>query len=152
LFALTFSLVGAVTDVFDDRYPDPPATLQWLVDTGLTARKVVLRHLTLPRSYASRKQLISDALNSHGKVQRLVWDTEPWYVEPTFANRWCLQSWIDWLAGRPIPGDEGDKYFPQGYKSSVIGPAFLAGKGLEQAEKDEEQIREIMRPDVTIAG
>jgi hypothetical protein len=74
------------------------------------------------------------------------------YVEPTFANRWGLQSWIDWSAGRPIPGDEGDRYFPQGFKSSVIGPAFLAGKGLVQAEKDEKKIREIMRPDVTIAG
>jgi hypothetical protein len=74
------------------------------------------------------------------------------YVEPTFANRWCLQSWGDWAAGRPIPGDEGDKYFPQGYKSSVMGPAFLAGKGLEQAAKDGEQIRHIMRPDMTIAG
>ncbi|CAD0107687.1 unnamed protein product, partial [Aureobasidium uvarum] len=71
---------------------------------------------------------------------------------PSFANRWCLQSWTDWLAGRPIPGDEGDKYFPQGFKSSVMGPAFLAGKGLAQAEKDEEQIRETMRPGVTIAG
>jgi hypothetical protein len=74
------------------------------------------------------------------------------YVEPTFANRWCLQSLIDWMAGRPIPGDEGDKYFPQGFKSSVIGPAFLAGKGLEQAAKDGEQIRQIMAPNVTIAG
>lgn len=33
-----------------------------------------------------------------------------------------------------------------------MGPAFLAGKGLEQAEKDEEQLRHIMRSDVTIAG
>jgi hypothetical protein len=56
------------------------------------------------------------------------------------------------MAGRPIPGDEGDKYFPQGFKSSVIGPAFLAGKGLEQAAKDGEQIRQIMAPNVTIAG
>lgn len=56
------------------------------------------------------------------------------------------------MAGRPIPGDEGDKYFPQGFKSSVMGPAFLAGKGLAQAEKDEAEIREIMRPDATIAG
>ncbi|KAI4843621.1 hypothetical protein E4T44_06646 [Aureobasidium sp. EXF-8845] len=133
-------------------YPDPPAMLQWLVDTGLTARKLVLRHLTLPRPFASRKQLLADDVNSYGKIQRLIWDSEPWYVEPTFVNRWCLQSWLDWAAGRPIPGDEGDKYFPQGFKSSVIGPAFLAGRGLEQAAKDEEQIRQIMSPDVTIAG
>ncbi|KAH0278767.1 hypothetical protein KCU91_g2218, partial [Aureobasidium melanogenum] len=133
-------------------YPDPPAMLQWLVDSGLAARKLVLRHLTLPRPFVWRKQIIADHMNTNDKVYKLIWDTEPWYVEPTFANRWCLQSWIDWLAGRPIPGDEGDKYFPQGFKSSVMGPAFLAGKGLAQAEKEEEEIRQIMRPDVTIAG
>ncbi|KAI5261092.1 hypothetical protein E4T47_09517 [Aureobasidium subglaciale] len=133
-------------------YNDPPAMLQWLVDTGLTTRKLILRNLVLPRPFSQRKQIIADGVNENGKVHKLIWDTEPWYVEPTFANRWCLQSWIDWLAGRPIPGDEGDKFFPQGYKSAVMGPAFLAGKGLAQAERDEEQIRNIMRADATITG
>ncbi|KAI5206207.1 hypothetical protein AUEXF2481DRAFT_35405 [Aureobasidium subglaciale EXF-2481] len=133
-------------------YNNPPAMLQWLVDTGLATRKLILRHLVLPRPFSRRKQIIADNVNENGKIHKLIWDTEPWYVEPTFANRWCLQSWIDWLAGRPIPGDEGDKFFPQGYKSAVMGPAFLAGKGLAQAEKDEEQIRNIMRADATIAG
>ncbi|TIA01144.1 hypothetical protein D6C82_04019 [Aureobasidium pullulans] len=130
-------------------YPDPPAMLQWLVDTGLATRKLVLRHLALPRPFAWRKQIVADDVNPHGRIFKLIWDTEPWYVEPTFANRWCLQSWVDWMAGRPIPGDEGEKYFPQGFKSSHMGPAFLVGKGLAQAEKDEDQIREIMRCDAT---
>ncbi|KAI5244938.1 hypothetical protein E4T43_03502 [Aureobasidium subglaciale] len=133
-------------------YNDPPAMLQWLVDTGLATRKLILRNLVLPRPFSQRKQIIADGVNENGKVHKLIWDTEPWYVEPTFANRWCLQSWIDWLAGRPIPGDEGDKFFPQGYKSAVMGPAFLAGKGLAQAERDEEQIRNTMRADATITG
>ncbi|KAI4730291.1 hypothetical protein E4T49_01917 [Aureobasidium sp. EXF-10728] len=133
-------------------YPDPPAMLQWLVDTGLATRKFILRHFTLPRPVVWRKQIIADTVNANGKIYKQIWDQEPWYVEPSFANRWCLQSWIDWLAGRPIPGDEGDKYFPQGFKSSVMGPAFLAGKGLAEAEKDGERIREIMGPGVTIAG
>jgi hypothetical protein len=67
-----------LTDMLYNRYPDPPAMLQWLVDTGLTVRKLVLRHLTLPRPLASRKQLIADDVNSYGKIQRLVWDAEPW--------------------------------------------------------------------------
>ncbi|THY00825.1 hypothetical protein D6D03_06254 [Aureobasidium pullulans] len=132
-------------------YPDPPAMLQWLVDAGLATRKSVLRHLTLPRPFAWRKQIVADDVNAHGRIFKLIWDTEPWYVEPTFANRWCLQSWVDWMAGRPIPGDEGEKYFPRGFKSSHMGPAFLVGKGLAQAEKDEDQIREIMRCDATIS-
>jgi hypothetical protein len=72
------SLAKVLTDMLHNRYPDPPAMLQWLVDTGLTARKLVLRHLTLPRPTASRKQLIADDVNSYGKIQRLVWDAEPW--------------------------------------------------------------------------
>ncbi|KAG2161213.1 hypothetical protein JADG_000952 [Aureobasidium aubasidani] len=132
-------------------YPDPPAMLQWLVDTGLATRKLVLRHLTLPRPFAWRKRIVADDVNAHGRIFKLIWDTEPWYVEPTFANRWCLQSWVDWMAGRPIPGDEGEKYFPRGFKSSHMGPAFLVGKGLAQAEKDEDQIREIMRCDATVS-
>ncbi|CAD0083273.1 unnamed protein product, partial [Aureobasidium vineae] len=147
-------LLYAVPAAYKDagrRVVNPPAMLQWLVDTGLATRKFVLRHFTLPRPIVWRKQIIADTINANGKIYKQIWDQEPWYVEPSFANRWCLQSWIDWLAGRPIPGDEDDKYFPQGFKSSVMGPAFLAGKGLAQAEKDEEQIREIMRPGVTIA-
>jgi len=70
--------VRVFTDVLDHSYPDPPAMLQWLVDTGLTARKLVLRHLTLPRPDASRKQIIADDINSHGKIYKLIWDTEPW--------------------------------------------------------------------------
>lgn len=52
--------------------------LQSLVDTGLAARKLVLQHLTLPRPDVKRKQIIADDVNSHGKIYKLIWDTEPW--------------------------------------------------------------------------
>lgn len=63
---------------FEDRYPDPPAMLQWLVDTGLATRKLVLRHLTLPRPFAWRKRIVADDVNAHGRIFKLIWDTEPW--------------------------------------------------------------------------
>lgn len=62
------------------RYPDPPSMLQWLVDSGLAARKLILRHLTLPRPYAWRKQIVADHINANDKIYKLIWDTEPWYV------------------------------------------------------------------------
>jgi len=62
----------------DARYPDPPAMLQWLVDTGLATRKLVLRHLALPRPFAWRKQIVADDVNPHGRIFKLIWDTEPW--------------------------------------------------------------------------
>ncbi|THX19120.1 hypothetical protein D6D17_01573 [Aureobasidium pullulans] len=77
-------------------YPDPPAMLQWLVDTGLATRKLVLRHLTLPRPFAWRKQIVADDVNAHGRIFKLIWDTEPWYVEPTFANRYHLDLLVSY--------------------------------------------------------
>jgi len=71
--------------MFGIRYPDPPAMLQWLVDSGLAARKLVLRHLTLPRPYVWRKQIIADHINANDKVYKLIWDTEPWYVSTVFS-------------------------------------------------------------------
>ncbi|CAD0095186.1 unnamed protein product [Aureobasidium mustum] len=60
--------------------------LQWLVNSGLTARKLILRHLTLPRLYAWRKRMIADDINANDKVYKLIWDTEPWCVFITFAH------------------------------------------------------------------
>lgn len=37
--------------------------------------------------------------------------------------------------GLPIPGDEGDKYWPQGYKIHEIGPDLMRGKGVQYAKE-----------------
>jgi len=63
-----------------------------------------------------------------------VWETVPWYVRPTIWNRNSLQSWKSWFMGLPIPGDEGGKHWPQGYKIHEIGPDFLRGKGADYAK------------------
>lgn len=75
--------------MLDTRYPDPSAMLQWLVDSGLAARKLILRHLTLPRPYAWRKQIIADHINANDKIYKLIWDTEPWCVSAFFAVHPC---------------------------------------------------------------
>lgn len=31
--------------------------------------------------------------------------------------------------GLPLPGDEGDKYHPEGYKIPQVGPDKMSGKG-----------------------
>ena len=38
-------------------------------------------------------------------------------------------AWMTWGMGLPLPGDEGDKYFPQGYRIGEIGPRCFMGKG-----------------------
>jgi len=45
--------------------------------------------------------------------------------------------------GLPIPGDEGGKYWPQGYKIHEIGPEFLRGKGEDYAKESIPKIADV---------
>ncbi len=63
----------------------------------------------------------------------------PWYVKPTVMPRWGLGAWITWLVGYKVPGDDGNKYYPQGYTFTDIGPQALSGKGIK--EMDETRAR-----------
>ena len=33
------------------------------------------------------------------------------------------------MMGQPVPGDDGDKYMPEGYKIHEIGPRSMRGRG-----------------------
>lgn len=62
-----------------------------------------------------------------------MWDGAPYYVKPTLFNRWLSpRAWLSRLRGLPVPGDEGDRYFPQGYYTPDLGPGYFEGKGREQ--------------------
>lgn len=68
------------------------------------------------------------------------WETVPWYVRPTVWNRWGLQSWKCWIMGLPIPGNDGDRYWPNGYKIQEIGPRAMQGKGGDYARDSKEKL------------
>ena len=42
--------------------------------------------------------------------------------------------------GLPIPGDKGDKYWPNGYKIHEIGPESMRGKGETYARESKEKL------------
>ncbi len=42
--------------------------------------------------------------------------------------------------GLPVPGDEGDKYWPKGYKIHEIGPDAMRGKGESYAKESKEKL------------
>ena len=42
--------------------------------------------------------------------------------------------------GLPVPGDEGDKYFPGGYKISEVGPDAMRGRGIGYREASKERL------------
>lgn len=50
-------------------------------------------------------------------------------MKPTLRNRWGPVAWLTWLLRRPLPGDEGLKYYPQGYYIPDVGPKYFEGKG-----------------------
>jgi hypothetical protein len=62
-----------------------------------------------------------------------VYETEPWYIKPTFWARNSPSSWLRWAQGKPYP--DGKNYAPEGYNILDIGPKKLEGKGREECEK-----------------
>jgi hypothetical protein len=69
------------------------------------------------------------------------WDAAPYYVKPTFWNRWGPTAWVTWALGRPVPGDEGDKYYPTGYSIPDVGPKYFEGKGKKQLAETLEELK-----------
>ncbi len=69
-----------------------------------------------------------------------VYETQPWYVKPNFWNRYEPRAWKNWIMGLPVPGDEGDKYRPSGYKIPEIGPDSMKGKGADYMRMSKERL------------
>lgn len=60
----------------------------------------------------------------------------PYYVRPTVWNRWGPDAWLSRIMGLPLPGDEGERYFPGGYRVRDVGP----DKGMEGWERERERV------------
>ena len=88
-----------------------------------------MRYLALPRPYFLRYSSYSEELDENDRIFMVNWDAAPYYVKPTFRNRWGPVAWLTWALGRPLPGDEGSKYYPQGYYTPDVGPKYFEGKG-----------------------
>ena len=80
-----------------------------------------------------RKQYLpAGADRKTGRFNSLEYLSYPWYVKPSLARRWGPRSWMTRLLGRKLPGDDGNKYAPEGYIFAEIGPKALKGKGIEE--------------------
>lgn len=103
--------------------PTPSSLTSALVRGLLAWRKLLLRHLTLPRTQQSRKIYIvssPSALDS-GRYPALRYRAFPWYIPSTAATRRKAK-----LKGHPEPGPE---FYDSGYKILELGPDELQGKG-----------------------
>lgn len=71
----------------------------------------------------------------------MIWEGAPFYVQPTIWNRWGPVAWFKRALGLPLPGDDGDKYYPQGYYTPDLGPKYFEGKGRKELEVIKEGLR-----------
>ncbi|GAQ41610.1 similar to An08g03170 [Aspergillus niger] len=138
--SLQFIGMRFVSFMMDDRLrkamliDPPPAFDAKLFSLLFSARRFALRYLALPRPYFLRYVSYTDDYNESGRIYMTNWDAAPYYVEPSFRNRWGPVAWLTWVLGRPLPGDEGDKYYPKGYDNLDVGPKYFEGKGRQGME------------------
>ncbi|PYH54061.1 oleate hydratase [Aspergillus niger CBS 101883] len=127
--------VRFATCVMDNRlreammYDAPPVRYRRIF-TGLVAlRKYFLRYLHLPRPMILRQEVFSDTPNEDGRYYVQIWKGMPYYVQPTMWNRWGPAAWLTWALGLPLPGDDGDTYYPRGFDVADLGPRQFEGRG-----------------------
>ncbi|KAF9888618.1 hypothetical protein FE257_008550 [Aspergillus nanangensis] len=127
--------VNFASCMMDDRlraamkYDAPPREYQAIFSTIITARRFYLRYLSLPRPRFMRQDVFMDEPNEHGRYNVRLWEGLPYYAKPTLWNRWGPGAWMARLMGMPVPGDDGDKYYPHGYDTQDLGPRYFEGKG-----------------------
>lgn len=102
----------------------------------LDIHTIFLRYLALPRPETLRYHWIEAALDrKDGRYSAFDYLAHPWYVKPTLTRRWGPGAWITRLFGYTLPGDDGDKYSPNGYAFAEIGPQALSGKGRKEMDE-----------------
>ncbi|KAL4883215.1 streptococcal 67 kDa myosin-cross-reactive antigen like family-domain-containing protein [Aspergillus karnatakaensis] len=133
--------------VMDDRlreammYQRPPAIYNAIFSSLVSVRKFYLRYLALPRPNFQRIDIFTDKPNEYGRYYVNLYEAIPYYVKPTFWNRWGPGAWISRAMGMPLPGDEDDKYYPRGFDLEDLGPKYFEGKG----RKTVAEIRELLK-------
>ena len=118
------------------RFPESPVLYHKLIFWALHFRKVLIRCFFLPRPEFMRKNFIpSGPDSSTGRFNSIEYLSYPWYVKPSLSRRWGPKSWMTRLLGRKLPGDDGNRYAPEGYMFAEIGPEAQSGKGIKEMDE-----------------
>ncbi|KAL1955128.1 hypothetical protein VTO42DRAFT_8992 [Malbranchea cinnamomea] len=122
-------------------YPQPNFVSRLIFPSIFFIRKLALRYLFLPRPYFMRFNRLTGGENDPGPHFIKEWEGAPYYVKPSLWKRWRPSSWYTWIRGRPLPGDEGDKYYPGGYYTENVGPKNFEGKGQAYMEQTKARLQ-----------
>ncbi|KAL9124971.1 MAG: hypothetical protein Q9217_005761 [Psora testacea] len=121
-------------------YQRPSKIYFALLSIVFTTRKLFLRYLSPPRPSFLRVHNTSEHPSRDGKYYMNTYEAVPWYVRPTLWNRYGPGTWVSRIRGVPVPGDEGDKYWPKGFRIEEIGPESMRGKGREYAKESKAKL------------
>ena len=88
-----------------------------------------------------RRRHIADEANSSGRYNLKYYGNAPYYIWPSTSEQWSVQACIYRVLGKPLPGDEGDRYCPQGYLIGEVGPNHQVGKGSDDMKRIAEDLK-----------
>ncbi|KAL8692432.1 MAG: hypothetical protein Q9218_002532 [Villophora microphyllina] len=114
------------------------ASLNQVLTVVSGTRKLLLQYFLLPRMFPVEEM---EKPAADGKRSLRIWDAAPYYVKPTFWRRWGPGALVSRLLRIPLPGDEGDKYRPQGYRLADVGPDRMLGKGADIVRETVGELR-----------
>ncbi|KAE8548207.1 hypothetical protein EYB25_010001 [Talaromyces marneffei] len=121
--------------------PGPLVTA--LARSILTARKFILRYLALPRPDSKRVRVLNESPDpSTGLYTWNIWIEHPWYIKPTYKNRWGLKALFVRIFGNGALPSENDFYKESGYDLRAIGPAAQEKRGQDEMEAIFQNLKE----------
>ena len=118
-----------------DRFRKPTALHYTLMGAIFNFRKFVLRYLSFPRPESKKVHMLSSAPDPvTGLYTSNFWIAHPWYVKPTFSNRWSFKAILAWMTGGPSLTD-GGPWRADGYDLRTIGPIAQEKRGADEMEE-----------------
>ena len=123
-------------------YRKPGIALSSLVASSAAMRKFILRYVSLPQPDFMAVKVLDAAPDPYtGRYAVKEWLDNPWYVKPTFLNRWGLKPWSVRLFGTGnVPTNNGP-FRDEGYSINAIGPQIMENKGQAEVEAIFEKFR-----------
>ncbi|KAL2398838.1 ER-bound oxygenase mpaB' [Exophiala dermatitidis] len=112
---------------------EPQWPIQMTLEIAVLLRKYMIRFFFLPRPEFFRVSYFTatpDPLTKRYHTMQYI--GHPWYIKPSLARRWNINSWLLWLSGGYIPSTHDNRYHPEGYRIPEVGPASLAGQGVDE--------------------